>query len=323
MKVVFVPTFGEHHLIKHQIPNIIDTVNPDYLVYNEGMFPNGTEGNKHIDQAWRDKYTLDGKGVRAFDYLDLEKTIEKYQKIYPNNNIILNKMDYSDCNNSTECYIKATNNFEELNIDIKEGDYVFPYEGDIFHHEDSAKEIQGYCDQLEPGQGFRSIWIDYMQNFWYAEKSRLKIYLKDKKYNHEGNYQSRRICFRYDKGGVKYKDMLKNFMTTDYHNADGGYGMLYPTDLITYHYAWIRPGKYRDLRCDQLSRPRGYWEFFKKEMDKCDQYKFDELCVREGKRDLSHGWVKFFSKLPHPKHIRDHELWTDLEENIIKKLTNY
>ena len=321
-KIVFIPTFAESHLIRHQIPNIIDTVDPDYIVINEGCFPNGTEGNLDILQGWKDYYTLDGGGKRGFDYIELQQIVKEAQDKYTNTKIILNEMDYTLGMSSTDCYKKATTNFKEVGIDIEEGDYVFPYEGDIFHHEDSAKEIEGYLKQIEPGQGFRSIWIDYMQNFWYAEKSRIKLYLPEKKYQHEGNYQSRRICFRYDKDGVKYEKMLDNFMTTNYHDPIEGYGMLFPTDLITYHYAWIRPGKFRDLRCDQLGRPSGYWDSFRVAMDLCDRYAYPEICVREGKRDLSHGWVKFFDKLPHPKHIKNHELWTDLDEETRLKLNN-
>lgn len=322
-KIVIVPTFCESHLIKHQIPNIIDTVDPDYIVINEGMFPNGTEGNKNITSDWLQKYTLNGEGKRGFDFPDLEKIVVNAKWKYPDVKFILNEMDYSDCNNSTECYKKATTNFEELEIDIEEGDYIFPYEGDVFHHESTASEIKGYLEQIQPGEGFRSTWIDYMQNFWYVEKSRIKIFLKPEKYNHKDNTQCRRICFRYDKDGIKYKKMLDNFMTVTYHDPVIGYGMLYPTELMTYHYAWIRPGKFRDLRCDQLARPEGYWDKFKSELDKCDEYKYEEICVREAKRDLTHGWVKFFSHLPHPKHIKDHELWTDLDQDTIDKLTNY
>ena len=61
-KIVIIPTFCESHLIECQIPNIIDTINPDYIIYNEGMFPNGTEGNKQLTKEWLDKYTLNGEG---------------------------------------------------------------------------------------------------------------------------------------------------------------------------------------------------------------------------------------------------------------------
>ena len=86
-KIVIVPTFAESHLIKCQIPNIIDTINPDYIVYQEGLFPNGTEGYKTFDSNWLDKYTMDGK--RGWDWLELSNIIDDAQQKYPNTKIIL------------------------------------------------------------------------------------------------------------------------------------------------------------------------------------------------------------------------------------------
>ncbi len=321
-KIVIIPTFCESHLIKCQIPNIIDTIDPDYIIYNEGMFPNGTEGNKQLNKEWLDKYTLNGEGKRGFDFFELKQIIKDAQQKYSNTKIILNEIEYIPGMTSTDCFRKASTNFKELGINIEEGDYIFPYEGDVFHHEDSRAEIQHYIDQLKPGEGFRSIWVDYMQNFWYAEKHRIKPWLKDPKYQHEDNYMSRRICFCYDKGGVKYLNMINNFMTTDYHNPITGYGMLYPTDLITYHYAWIRPSKFRELRCDQLQRNGGYWKNFTDGLDKCDDYQFNKICIRPNDVHLSKGYVKFFNHFKHPKHIRNHELWTDLSEEKQQELLN-
>ena len=62
-KIVIIPTFCESHLIKCQIPNIIDTIDPDYIVYNEGMFPNGTEGNKQLTKEWLDKFGFPYKSI--------------------------------------------------------------------------------------------------------------------------------------------------------------------------------------------------------------------------------------------------------------------
>lgn len=321
-KIVIVPTFCESHLIKHQIPNIIDTIDPDYIIYNEGMFPNGTEGNKQLNKEWLNKYTLNGEGKRGFDFSELKNIIKSAQKTYPKIKIILNEMEYNQGMSSTDCYFKATNNFKELGIDIEEGDYIFPYEGDVFHHEDSKAEIQYYIDKIKPGEGFRSIWVDYMQNFWYADKRTIKQHLNDPKHHYEGNYMSRRICFRYDKGGIKYRNMIRNFMTTNYHDPIEGYGMLYPTDLVTLHYAWIRPGKFRELRCDQLQRQPGYWESFTKSLDKCDNYEFNEICIRHNFTHLTNGYVKFFNHFEHPKHIKSHELWTDLSEEKQQELLN-
>lgn len=322
-KIVIIPTFAESHLIKYQIPNIIDTIAPDYIIIQEGMFPAGTEGNKQITQEWKNKYTLNGEGKRGFDFLELKQIVANAQIKYPNTKIILNEIEYTMGMSSTQCYHKATTDLSELGIAFEEGDYIFPYEGDVFHHEDSAKEITHYMEQIKPGEGFRSIWVDYMQNFWYVEKSRIKPWLPNPKYQYKDNYMSRRICFRYDKSGEKYENMINNFMTVDYHNPVSGYGMLYPTDLITYHYAWIRPHKFRDLRCDQLQRQPGYWETITRGLDECDKFEQSDILVRPQHQTTTHGYVKFFSKLPHPKHIRDHELWVDLPQEIINKLTNY
>ena len=91
-KIVIVPTFAESHLIKCQIPNIIDTINPDYIVYQEGLFPNGTEGNKQYTTEWLDKYTTDGK--RGFDWEELRKIVYDAQNEYPSTEIIFNPIDY-------------------------------------------------------------------------------------------------------------------------------------------------------------------------------------------------------------------------------------
>ena len=318
-KIVIIPTFAESHLIDCQIPNIIDTINPDYIVYQEGLFPNGTEGNKQYDSQWLDKYTLDGK--RAFDFNELKNIVEKHQKQYPDTKIILNEIKYENHLSSTECFMKACLNLEDLDIVFEEGDYIFPFEGDVFHHENAKDEIQEYMNQIEPGQGFRSIWVDYVQNFWYVEKGRVKPWLGPR-YDEENNYMSRRICLRYDKDGSFYKKVLDNFMTTDYHNPKDGYGMLFPTDLITYHYSWIRPKKFRELRCDQLNREwsPGYWETFTAGLDKADEYKEDEILVRPHLKDLTKGWIKFCDLFEHPSHIKKHQLYSEIDEAIIKKL---
>ena len=175
-KIVIIPIFCESHLVKYQIPNIIDTINPDIIIYNEGMFPSGTEGTKKINEEWIKKYTLNGEGKRGFDFDELEKIIENAQNDYPDVKIILNKIDYSDCIDKgsydfvgTKCYVKANSNFKELGIELEEGDFIFPLEGDTFHHQDSKDEIDGYLQQLKPDSGIKSIVVDFVQNQYYTE----------------------------------------------------------------------------------------------------------------------------------------------------------
>ena len=310
-KIVVIPIFCESHLVKCQIPNIIDTINPDYIIYREGVFPKGPENNTDIDFKWLNEYTLDGK--RGFDYLELKKIIDDAQKKYPNTKIILDEIDYNSNLSAPECYMYACSELEELGIKLEEGDFIFPFEGDVFHHENSRDDIKKYLEQLEPNTGFRSFWVDYYFNFWYVVKYRIKPFLKDKKYHHEGNYQSRRICVRF--GTMEfYKEVLLNFMTREYK-------MLYPTDLITYHYLSIRPTKFWKLRSDQLVRHPNFWKSHEDAANLANQYVKSEINFRPDlDRDFTGSWIKFFDVIEHPKHIKTHELWTEINDEISEKL---
>lgn len=293
-RIVIMPTFCEVHLIKHQIPNIIDTINPDYIIYNEGMFPKGPESSTKVNDRFIKEYTLDGH--RGFDYEELKSVIKDARKKYPNTNIILNKMDYPKGTDAPECYLMACSNFNELGIEIKYGDYIFPYEGDVFHHETSKELIDEYLMQLTPNTGFKSNWIDFIENQFYCERSTLKPFI-DKK---EGRHRRIAICF----GGWEfYKEVLLNFMTQKYP-------MLYPTDLITYHYCWWRPGKYKQLRYDQLSRTKKYWDDFDRGLEKIKENTEkeikDDVVLRPDRADyLTHKWASFI-EIEHPKHITEH-----------------
>ena len=55
------------------------------------------------------------------------------------------------------------------------------------------------------------------------------------------------------------------------------YPMLYPTDLITYHYVWWRPEKYKKMRFAQLNRGDNFWETFNTRKD--TMYKFRYACI--------------------------------------------
>jgi hypothetical protein len=314
-RIVIIPVFCESHLIKYQIPNIVDTINPDYIVYNEGLFPNATEGQKSLTKEWLTKYTLNGEGRRGFDFEDLQEIIINAQKKYPDTNIILNEMDYQYGMTPTDCFIKATTNFEELGIKLEEGDCIFPFEGDVFHHENSKDEINGYIEQLKPDEGFRSVWIDYHQNQYYCEKQHIPTLDE----NRDGNCMSRRICIKFGTMDY-YLNIMKNFMSNDYHDPVNGYGMLYPTDLVTYHYSWWRPGKFRDLRCDQLMRQVGYWDIIKHCLDRADELIYDEILIRPNNRHSTSGWIKYWDEYEHPKHVKEHPCYLKDKPSIESQL---
>ena len=111
-------------------------------------------------------------------------------------------------------------------------------------------------------------------------------------------------------------------MTIDYHNPTAGYGMLYPTDLITYHYAWIRPSKFRELRCDQLQRGGTYWDDFCRGLDEADQYNLSEIVVRPDRSDYDTvNTLNFLISLNILNMLMQHECWVELDLKLRKKLS--
>ena len=294
-KIVIAPIFCESHLIKYQIKNIIHTINPDYIVYNEGMFPSGPESTTNVSSDFIEKYTLDGR--RGFDYEELKEIVYENQQEYKDTKIILNEMNYpKNMSHAPSCYTEACSNFKEVGIDIKEGDYIFPFEGDVFHHEDSKEEIEGYLEQLEPNTGFRSIWIDFIESQYYAEKKNLSPL------NNNGiGGRSRRVCVRYGDMNF-YKNVLSNFMTQKYP-------MLFPTDLITYHYAWWRPEKYKQLRFEQLNRHPQYWINFDKGLEEIKSngnIDGGDVVIRpDSPVDKKNRYASYIN-INHPKHIKEH-----------------
>ena len=288
-RIVMIPVFCESHLVKYQIDNIVETINPDYIVYNEGMFPRGPESSTLVSDNFISEYTLDGN--RGFDYEDMKDIISKKQKEYPDVNIILNEMKYpSNLSHAPGCYTLACSNFDELGIDVSEGDYIFPLEGDVFHHQDSKDEIEGYLEQLKPNTGFRSVWIDFLENQYYAEKITLAE-----------SGRSRKVCIRF--GDMDwYKDVLSNFMTQTYP-------MLYPTDLITYHYAWWRPDKFKEMRYAQLNRDKSYWDKFNDGLKDIkisrDTHKND-IVLRPSTTRMDGFKYASFIDIEHPIHVTEH-----------------
>lgn len=55
-KIIIIPSFASSHLLKCSIPNWIDVLEPDIIVINEGLFPEGPENKGHIDDEFRKKW---------------------------------------------------------------------------------------------------------------------------------------------------------------------------------------------------------------------------------------------------------------------------
>ena len=55
-------------------------------------------------------------------------------------------------------------------------------------------------------------------------------------------------------------------------------------------------------------------------LDACDEYQSNEVCIRPNDKHLTRGYVKFFNKIDHPKHIKEHELWVNLSKEQQEQL---
>ena len=215
-------------------------------------------------------------------------------------------MDYQDCIDKgqydfvgTKCYVKANSNFKELGIKLEEGDFIFPLEGDTFHHENSKNEIQGYLNQLTPDTGIKSVIVDFVQNQYYTEHINWVKHQNLSEIDSENPFaKSRRFCVCYGSGDF-YHSVLSEFMSQDYD-------MLYPTDLVTYHYAWWRPDKFLELRCDQLDRSKEKWTAYLSGMEEAKKAERDLIVVRPWCEDNNPR--KYLKKvdIEHPKHIFEH-----------------
>ena len=85
------------------------------------------------------------------------------------------------------------------------------------------------------------------------------------------------------------------------------YPMLYPTDLVTYHYCWFRPEKYKQLRFDQLNRPKSYWDNFNKGLDliKNNSNK-EDIVLRPSSPINSNNRYAAYINIDHPESIKKH-----------------
>ena len=249
-RIVIIPNFGESHLIKCQIPNLVATLNPDVVIYNEGVFPTGPESRTLIDFEFRKKYCYEDTNL-AWDTLETQELIKQAQKDYPHIQWIHNEMKFPDGMKASDAYTYAVSNWSELGVEVNHGDYIFPYEPDIFHLESMGEGISSLLEQIEHNQGFTSIWLDFLETQNYIEYCNNPFI---------GHVKRRKIALRF--GDIDfYKQVVSQFESQQYN-------MLYESDLITYHYNWFRFDKNKELRYDQIVRNAGYWEEFERGLSK-------------------------------------------------------
>tara|TARA_R110001592_G_scaffold262716_1_gene528078 strand:+ start:555 stop:1445 length:891 start_codon:yes stop_codon:yes gene_type:complete len=288
-KIVIIPNFCEAHFIKLQIPNLIETINPDVIIYNEGLFPTGPESKLIVTPEFRKKYCYKDTNL-GFDTEQTQNAIHEANEKYTNTVIIHNEMKFPEGTSAPEAYKLAVSNFEELGIKVEHGDYIFPLEPDIFHHENSNLEIKGYLEQLEPNQGFTSLWYDFLETQYFIER--------DCHPGQGGQIKGRKICIRFGDWEF-YNRVVLEFMTQNY-------SMLFSTDLQTFHYNWFRFDKYKELRFEQIVRNPTYWPEFEQGLQQIRKNTGEQLVTL---RPSWKGHIREHAariELDHPVHIKDH-----------------
>ena len=289
-RIVIIPNFGESHLIKCQIPNLVATLNPDIVIYNEGVFPTGPESRTLIDSEFRKKYCYEDTNL-AWDTLETQELIRQAQKDYPHIQWIHNEMKFPDGMKASDAYTYAVSNWGELGVDVNHGDYIFPYEPDIFHLESMGEGISSLLEQIEHNQGFTSIWLDFLETQNYIEYCNNPFI---------GHVKRRKIALRF--GDIDfYKQVVGQFESQRYN-------MLYESDLITYHYNWFRFDKNKELRYDQIVRSAGYWEEFERGLSKIkhnSMYNIQEDVLLRPSRDNITRMASYIN-IDQPEAIKTH-----------------
>lgn len=284
--IVIEPCFNELHMEKLHIRNLCDYFNPDIYIIAEGIFPKGPENNMSLDSynKFKDKYTLDGK--RSFDYNELKLEIEKCKKEYPNIKFYLIDMNYPEQQHTTDTYYQLFTFFISDLIDVNPEDIIIPSESDMFFTKEQAKLCKLQIDNLELNTGFGSSYL----NFFESPKVQKIIRF------------GRKVAFKYG-NGTYYKKIMEKFLW------ENEYSKLLPIyDYRTFHYEWIRPGKYFDMRIEQV--PREWSKEFIKARDLI-RIKPKNLVYRLS-TEIKQRWTFELSvintpKEYHPKHVWKHE----------------
>ena len=105
-KIVILPIFNEHCFLPYWIPNICEVVKPDMVIFNEGLFPQGSENRSKFGDEFYMLYTSDCKR-RSFDLDDVQHTVTTLANVYRNTDFHVNLMNYPDGLHTKEAYYQA------------------------------------------------------------------------------------------------------------------------------------------------------------------------------------------------------------------------
>ena len=96
-----------------------------------------------------------------------------------------------------------------------------------------------------------------------------------------------------------YKDIVSNFTSQKYQQLH-----IFPRYI--FHYAWWRPGKYKELRFRQLIRPDHYSNAVRQALLQAQENRLDKIVIRPERHesDLLRYIVRI--EIDHPKEIKQH-----------------
>jgi hypothetical protein len=247
------------------------------------MFPNGPENKtaqKDLDIIKRD-FTLNGKGELSADYYELKELLNTFAKQYPNTKFILCQMDYSDVNDHEQAYYKSYNIFKKF-IDAKPDDLIFPLECDLFLTEKQSSSLLKQAKNLEHNHSLMSNYYQFFES--------PKVMMNTNRY--------RRLVYRYGDGFVW--GCFKRFD----NDID--------SKIRAFHYEWIRPDRYFELRILQLSR--GFTEAIRDlrsvirskptNLKEALEESVNRLKYNKNELPLSVSDIKLEE---HPEHFKKHE----------------
>lgn len=241
-KIVIIPAFASSHFLKCWIPNIIETLEPDVVIINEGLFSNGPENKGHINEDFKSKYcypNTEPKNIVGFDW---KETLDIFYSYYGNAfEGDISGMLYSDTS-ADECFYECMNYFHRFHPSV--GDIIFTLEPDAFLLETDKDIINEEVSKLKPGQGLKCLWRDFLETQYYCEAI------------NETQPKHRRFCYCFD-NYENYNKAIDGFMTQNYPLLD------FTDKFWIRHYPWFVFDKWKELRYDLIWRsdPQ-YWKDF-------------------------------------------------------------
>lgn len=316
-KIIILPSFASSHLLKCSIPNWIDIIEPDIILINEGLFPEGPENKGHIDDEFRQKWChcdywthkendhlIDVSNV-GFDWnetLDFVANLikEKHEGNSKIPHIEVRTINYKNTD-VNECFLEAISNPD---IFIT-GDIIFPLEPDVLFHQDDKEKIHKLISEVKAGEGLQCAWKDFLETQFYVEAI------------NEVSPKWRRFCYCFDTM-KNYRSAMNAFMSQNYSKLKKA------TDFFAFHYPWFVSGKWKELRYELIYRkdPQ-YWKDFDIGLEWI-KLKSEIFIKRENKGNLNYeepdsvmirpsrtdeGKYAKFVNISHPKHIENHPNW--------------